>query len=76
MSFLALAPLAQLFAPGRPWGLAEIAISIVVVLALFGLVMIFCKVVGYTPPPWLMQVLAIVVAAVVIICAIRFVAGM
>ncbi len=68
--------LAEMFAPGRPWGFVEFAIAIVVILAVCGLVLIFTRVAGITLPQWVWQVLGIVIAAVVIIWAIRFVAGM
>ena len=68
-----------LLAQGRfpqSWGFVEMAIALVVILAVCGLVMISCKVCNMYPPQWLWQVIGIVVAAVVIIWAIRFVAGM
>ncbi len=71
-----LAQQGQLFAPGRPWGIVEIAIFIVLLLAIIGLVIIFVRVSGVPVPQWVWQVIGIVVAAVVVIAAIRFVAGM
>ncbi len=68
--------LAQLFAPGRPWGLVELAIFVVVILAVCALVMVFVRVSGIGIPQWVIQVIGIVIAAIVIIAAIRFVAGM
>ncbi len=71
-----LAQQGQLFAPGRPWGIAEIAIFIVLLLGIIGLVLIFVRVSGVQVPQWVWQVIGLVIAMVVIIAAIRFVAGM
>jgi hypothetical protein len=68
--------LAELFAPHRPWGFVEMAIAVVVILAVCGLVAVFTRVTGINLPQWVWHVIGIVVAAVVVIWAIRFVAGM
>ncbi len=70
------AVLAQAMRGWQGWGVVEFAIAIVVFLAICGLVLIFCRVTGLNPPQWLWQVVGIVVAAIIIIAAIRFVAGM
>jgi len=67
--------LAQMFRQGQPWGVVEFAITLVVILAVCGLMMIFCRISGMNPPQWLWQVIGLIVAAVVIIWAIRFIAG-
>ncbi len=72
----ALAPIFAMFRHGEPWGFEEIAIAVVAALAICGLVVIFSKVSGVPIPPWVWQVIGIVVAAVVIIWAIRFIGGM
>lgn len=68
--------LAEMFPHGQPWGLVEIAVAIVIVLAVCAIVYVFCQAAGVTIPPWLIRVLLIVIAAVVCIAAIRFVATM
>jgi hypothetical protein len=67
--------IAQVVRQGAPWSFVEIAITLVIVLAVCGLVAIFARVAGFNFPPWVWHVIGIVVAAVVIILAIRFVAG-
>jgi hypothetical protein len=68
--------LAQLFAPGRPWGIVEVAVFIVAAVAIVALVLLFCRVAGYSPPQWVFHAIGIVIAAVLVIWLIRFVAGM
>jgi hypothetical protein len=58
------------------YSLGQLAISIVVLLAIAGLVAVAVRAFAVPIPPWLGQVLAIVVAAVVIIVAIRIVMSM
>jgi hypothetical protein len=58
------------------YSLASIAIMVVVLLAVCALVMVATRAFGITIPAWLVQVVAIVVAAVVIIFAIRIVMSM
>jgi hypothetical protein len=55
--------------------ITSIAIAIVVILAVVALVYIAARAMGVPIPQWVMQVLAVIVIAVVIIWAIRFVAG-
>ncbi len=52
------------------------AIWLVIVIAIIALVFLYCRVSGVVIPPWIFQAFWIVVAAVVIIFAIRFVASM
>jgi hypothetical protein len=49
---------------------------VVVVLAICGLVMIAVRQFGISIPQWVVQVLSIVVVAIVIIAAIKFVLSM
>ncbi len=55
------------------WGIGSIAIAVVIVCAVVALVYVFFRQSGISPPAWLIQVFWIVVAAVVVIAAIRFV---
>lgn len=51
----------------------ELAIGLVVVLAVVGLVWVACNQFGVVIPVWLQRVVGIVVAAVVVIVAIKIV---
>jgi|HubBroStandDraft_2_1064218.scaffolds.fasta_scaffold57779_3 hypothetical protein len=53
--------------------LQQFLITIVIVAAAIGLVLIFLRVAGIPIPPWFWNVVFIVIAAAVVICAIRFV---
>jgi hypothetical protein len=68
--------LSQVVRPAPAWGFVEVAVALVIILAVCGLVAVFCRVSGFTLPTWVWQVIGIVVAAVVVIVAIRFVASM
>ena len=59
-----------------PGGLAQIAIFIVVIAAIVALVYIALRKFGVSIPDWVVQVFWILVVAVVIIIAIKFVAGL
>ena len=56
--------------------LAALAIFIIVLLALAGIVRVFCGVAGVGVPAWVVQLFWIIVAAVVCIAAVRFIAGL
>ena len=58
------------------FGLVHWGILIIVVAAVIGIVMIFLRQAGVTIPPFIVQVLWIVLAAVICIAAIKFIAGM
>ncbi len=58
------------------YSLVQIAILVVVALAVVGLVIVAQRQFGVAVPAWLVQVVWIVIAAVVIIAAIKFVAGL
>ena len=55
------------------WNIGSIAITIVVIAAVVALVYIFLRQSGVAIPAWLVQVFWVVVAAIVIIAAIRIV---
>lgn len=55
------------------YSLGQLAIMVVVILAVCGLVLVATRAFGVVIPQWLVSVVAIVVAAVVIIAAIRLV---
>ena len=59
-----------------PGGLAGTAIWIVAALAIVGLVLLAARAFKVPIPEWILQVCWICLAAVVIITAIRFVAGL
>ncbi len=59
-----------------PTGIVGIAIWIVIVIAIVALVALACKTMGVSIPAWVQQAFWIVIVAVVIIAAIRFVAGL
>ena len=52
------------------------AITLVIFLAVVALVIVACRAFGIAIPAWVQQVIWICVAAVVIIAAIKFVAGL
>ena len=60
------------------WGLSieQLAITIVVIAAVVALVFLALRQFKVTIPPWVIEVLWIVVVAMVIILAIRFVASL
>ncbi len=60
----------------RSWGIAEIAIAIVVIAAIVALVYVALRKFQLSIPDWVVQVFWIIVVAFVIIFAIRLVAGM
>ena len=61
---------------GRDMSVANIAIAIVVIAAIIGLVYVALQKFGVAIPEWVKQVFWILVTAVVIIIAIRFVASL
>ncbi len=66
--------LAQVVAGG--WGIGQIAISIIIVLAVVGIVIIAARVFQIPIPQWVWQIVGIVIVACVSIVAIRFLLGM
>ena len=58
------------------YSLGQLAIIVVVLLAVAALVMVATRAFGVQIPGWLVQVISIVVAAVIIIFAIRIVMSM
>lgn len=69
MKDLAFAPLLALTIPS---GIAGLAIYIVLIAAVIAVVLIACRAMGVVIPPWVTQVLWIVVIAAVCIWAIKF----
>jgi hypothetical protein len=61
---------------GRAWGFGEIAIAVIVALAVIGIVIVATRVMGVPIPQWVWQIIGIVVVACVAIVAIRFLLGM
>lgn len=59
-----------------PGGLAGLAITLIVFLAIAAIVVVASRAMGVAPPAWLIQLFWILVAAVVCIAAVRFVAGL
>ncbi len=63
-----------------PWwstfGIAEIAIAIVVIAAICGIVYVALNQFGVAIPPWVARIFWIVVCCFVVIAAIRLVASM
>lgn len=57
----------------RPWTLGEIAIAVVIALALVAIVYIATKAMGVTIPQWLIQIVLVCVVAVVAVLAIKFI---
>lgn len=55
------------------WSLGSILITIVVIAACVGIVLVALKVFGVKPPVWAVQIFWIVLVAVVAILAIKFV---
>lgn len=58
------------------WSIGGIAIGIVVIAAVVALVYIYLRHAGVAMPAWLMQVFWVVVAAIVVIAAIKIVLSM
>ncbi len=62
--------------PVGTWGIAEIAIAIVMIAAVVALVYVALQQFGVSIPGWVQHVFWIIVVAFVIIMAIRIVMGM
>lgn len=60
----------------RTWSISELAIAIVIIAAIVGLVYVALRQFGVAIPAWVVQVFWIVAVAIVVILAIRFVAGL
>ena len=61
---------------GRAWGFGEIAVEIIIALAIAGIMFVATKAMGSPIPQWLLTIVGIVVVACVAIVAIRFLFGM
>lgn len=61
---------------GGAWGIGQIAIAIVVFAAVCALVYVALNAFGIGVPSWVQQVVWIVIVAIVVILAIRFVLSM
>lgn len=68
-TLLALGPVAA-------WGLVDWLICIIIVLAILAVGSIVLRQIGYTIPPWVWQILGILVAVIVGIAVIKFLAGL
>jgi len=66
-----IAPLFGLFQ--GTWGIAEVLIAIVCICGGIGIVIIACRVFEIKPPPWLIQMIVIVLVVIVACWAIRFI---
>lgn len=66
--------IAQMVAGG--WGFGQIAIAVIVLLAVIGIVIVATKVMGVPIPQWVWQIAGIVIVACVAIVAIRFLLSM
>jgi len=62
--------------PFLGFGLVELAVAFVVVAAVFALVYVAVRQFGIKVPDWVYQVFWIVVVALVVILAIRFIASL
>lgn len=60
----------------QAYSIGQLAIALVVLVAVAALVMVAVRASGIPVPPWVMQVLGIVVVAFVVIVAIRIVLSM
>jgi hypothetical protein len=60
----------------QAWGFGQIAIFVIVALAVIGIVIVAAKVMGVPIPQWVWQITGIVIVACVAIVAIRFLLGM
>jgi hypothetical protein len=58
------------------YSLINLAIAVVVILAVMALVLLACRQFGIPFPGWIWQVVGIVLVAVVVIVAIKFVASL
>lgn len=58
------------------WGIGEIAVAVVLVLAIVACVVAYCRHAGVAIPPLLVNIFWIVVGAVIVIAAIRFLMSM
>jgi hypothetical protein len=64
--------LVQLLAAYGNWSFGELAIAIIVAIAVVAVVVVFTRAAGVTIPGWLVQILWIVLAAICAILAVRF----
>jgi hypothetical protein len=54
------------------WTFGELAVAIIIAIAIIAVVVVFTRAAGVSIPGWLVQILWIVLAAVVAIIAVRF----
>ncbi len=77
MNILAAASVLALFQGGMAaWGLVDMIVAIIIVAACVGVLYVVLGVFGFKVPPWVITIFWIVVAAVVAIMAIRFIASL
>lgn len=67
-----LAVFSQIIGGGFQWTMGNVAIAIIVILAVVAVVVLFMRETGLQPPPWVWKLITIIVAAAVCILAIRF----
>jgi hypothetical protein len=54
------------------WTFGELAVAIIIAIAIIAVVVVFTRAAGVTIPGWLVQILWIVLAAICAILAVRF----
>lgn len=65
-----------LFAQLHGWGMADIAILVILAVVIFGIVAIVVRQAEIPIPPWVWQILGLVLIAIVAILAIKFVVSL
>lgn len=70
------AVLALFNGPLTTWGIVDLLVLLVIIVACLALVRVALNRYGIVIPPWLVEVCVIVLVAVVVIVAIRFVASL
>lgn len=58
------------------WGIGQIAIAVIIVLAVIGIVIVATKVMGVPIPQWVWQIIGIAVVACIAIVSIKFLLSM
>lgn len=57
----------------RVWSVGDIAVAVIVLLAVLAIVVIFVRSSGIPVPAWVWQILGVVICAALAVVAIRFV---
>jgi uncharacterized protein (DUF983 family) len=58
------------------YSLTQLAVAVIILAGICAVVWIAMRAMGVSPPPWIVQVLWVVVVVVVCVCAVKFLSSM